>query len=96
MVEHKCRRCGKVFNKKSSYDYHTKKKIKPCKINKKTKNYKSILKVCKKKKECYYCGKVFSTISNWTRHMKTACPVIKNQRLEMDKKTKQEQCRRKV
>lgn len=59
MVEHKCPKCGKIFNKKSSFNNHLK-KLKPCKKDKKNQY------------ECKHCNKLFTRKYNLNRHIKTA------------------------
>jgi len=57
MVEHKCKKCGQIFNKKSTLDDHLKRKN-PCD--------KGDLNL-----ECQYCHKRYSRRDSLNRHLKT-------------------------
>lgn len=58
MVEYKCLKCGKKFNKKSNFENHLK-RITPCE---------------NKKIKCKYCDKIFTRKDNLTRHIKNMHP----------------------
>lgn len=64
MVEYECHRCHKVFNRKSSYEYHVKKRKTPCV---KTINDKPDRKTSP---ECVLCGKSYYDKWSLHRHMK--------------------------
>ena len=77
MVEYKCNRCQKIFNKKSNYKYHINRKN-PCKINSHnalTNDSQNVLKY-----ECHLCHKVLTRKSNLTRHINLYCKVKKIER----------------
>jgi hypothetical protein len=72
MVEYKCNKCEKVFDRKSTYDYHINKKI-PCD---------------ELKTQCKFCEKDFSRKSSMKRHMVTCKAKyeanIENQKINLD------------
>ncbi len=90
MVNYMCQTCGKQFNRKSNYDYHTENKKNPCiPISQKFKNipehseifqnikYKQEDKETNIEHECCYCGKIFSTGFNLNKHIKNNCKIKK-------------------
>jgi len=64
MVQYVCLKCGKQFNKKSNYDYHTQKRQTLCNKN-----------IIKKKYPCQFCKSNFTTKSNLSRHIKKFCKI---------------------
>ena len=60
ILEYKCHLCEKIFNKKSSFDNHLKRK-KPCKKIKPDDGF-----------TCKYCNKFFTRKYNLNRHIKNA------------------------
>lgn len=67
MVEHKCSKCGKIFNRKSSLDNHLN-RINPCaKKNKPDRQYK-----------CKHCSKAFAKKYNLDRHIKNIHKITSN------------------
>jgi hypothetical protein len=75
MVEYKCTRCQKVFNKKSHFNDHNLRKIK-CKIITDTKNAENNLQKAENNLQkaeilkCDMCNKVLSTKYTLSRHKK--------------------------
>jgi len=80
MVNYKCERCNKVFNRKCNYDYHISRKYK-CKIDATNKNAENNLPKAENNLQntennleiikCEYCNKTFSTIYTCSRHKNT-------------------------
>ena len=61
MVTYECPECGYRTERKSSYTYHTTRRIKTCKNR------------CNGEHECKYCGKSFSSSSNLNKHIRKVC-----------------------
>jgi hypothetical protein len=90
MVEFECKKCKKIFNKKSTYTYHIGRKtpcIKPENTPKTPNCSKKINNSIKKDKmdnnakfECQHCLKTFSRQFNVDKHIKNNCKVIKNKK----------------
>jgi hypothetical protein len=83
MVEFKCAKCKKIFNKKSTYTYHINRKI-PCvkaekilKESKKSQESKKNLENINiiEKNTCTECLKKFSSKSNLNKHVKNSCKI---------------------
>ena len=86
MVEYKCTRCNKIFNRKSSYDRHLSRKY-PCKINI-PHNTEPKSDCTKKKHECKYCNKEYTRLSSLHRHLKGRCDAMKEVENEINQKYK--------
>jgi len=90
MVEYKCDKCQKTFDKKHNYDVHANRKYSCYKNNQPVpeiyriipnniKNINSVDKIT----QCNYCKQTFSQISSLNRHLNDRCKVKKE---DIDKK----------
>jgi DNA-directed RNA polymerase subunit RPC12/RpoP len=69
MVEHKCKKCGRIFNRKSTYDNHMKRKN-PCVPNRKQTSPRiSDSKIEITEYKCQKCNNIYLNNSNLKRHM---------------------------
>jgi len=89
MVAHTCEKCGKIFNKKSTYINHIDNKKKPCitipiiscdilqtPVNSCKLLQKSIIK---NKYICNFCDKSFTRIDNFKVHLEKRCKTRKEE-----------------
>lgn len=88
MVLYICKKCNKVFNKKSNFDYHCYNRKRPCNENTQIIAQKDNMETNKTKKiiknknnfsgnfKCPTCGNNYSTKGNLTRHLQKKCTKI--------------------
>jgi hypothetical protein len=86
MVEHTCNRCGKTFNKKSSYIDHTEHKKKPCKAQQQNNIKVTPIPPNEQKipanlssNMCKYCNRLFTRNDSLKKHLTNRCKVKKLQ-----------------
>ena len=97
MVCHICEKCGKEFNKKSSYINHSINRKKTCIVQnikvpnspQKTTKSPDSIKICPQdtpnnKNICYYCNKEFTRKDHMNRHIRDRCKIKKEQDLEKE------------
>lgn len=93
MVVYACDKCDKIFNRKSSYDYHLKRKTSCDKKKIKNRiaeipNLEAEFKILEAENEnleaeneksvCGYCNKSFTLRYNMLKHVKRSCKIAKN------------------
>ena len=85
MVEYKCDKCNKIFDKKSNYVTHINKKNPCISIPKNTGcvpdkliNIKNETVGQQNDKQCNYCRKIFSQVSSLNRHLNGRCSIKTN------------------
>ena len=90
MVEYKCNKCCRTFNKKSNYNYHLKRKI-PCQniiiqnipqISTLSSTQNSAILAEQEEDtshKCNYCNKTFSRSDSLNRHITNYCKIKKQQ-----------------
>src|SRR5438309_1807067 len=90
MPLHICPRCHRIFDRKSNYEQHLRRKI-PCQLaDQKPEPVISLPKIPvqltlkeEPKYNCELCGQSFTRISNLKRHQESRC-VVTQKKIEMD------------
>ncbi|AYV75340.1 MAG: hypothetical protein Terrestrivirus1_214 [Terrestrivirus sp.] len=77
MVEYKCDKCSRIFNRKQSYDAHTIRKFSCIKDLPKLIKINQILPIDENKCKCNYCNKEFCNKYTLERHLDNRCKVKK-------------------
>lgn len=69
----KCEKCCRIFDRKSTYEYHISRRKRECTKEDAINNLKTLKKMIANPAKCEDCGKLFATKSNMIRHKRKCC-----------------------